>query len=147
MALVMSAALLAYALALSRLPQTFGAMLTALTDSRLLYLLLVALVLLVVGCFMEAISAMLILIPILVPVAIALGLDPTQFGLVMVLTLMIGTIPPPLGIVLFVTARVADLPFEAVCKATMPFLTPLLAVLLAIVLWPPLTTWLPSLMR
>ena len=143
MALVMSAALLAYALALSRLPQTFGAMLTALTDSRLLYLLLVALVLLVVGCFMEAISAMLIL----VPVAIALGLDPTQFGLVMVLTLMIGTIPPPLGIVLFVTARVADLPFEAVCKATMPFLTPLLAVLLAIVLWPPLTTWLPSLMR
>lgn len=147
MALVMSAALLAYVLALSRLPQVFGAMLTALTDSRLLYLLLVACVLLIVGCFMEAISAMLILIPILVPVAMALGIDPIQFGLVMVLTLMIGTITPPVGIVLFVTARVADLSFEAVCKATLPFLIPLIAVLLAIILWPPLTTWLPSLMQ
>jgi len=147
MALVMSAALLAYALALSRLPQVFGALLTSLTDSRLLYLLLVAAVLLVVGCFMEAISAMLILIPILVPVGMALGIDPIQFGLVMVLTLMIGTITPPVGIVLFVTARVADLPFETVCKATLPFLIPLLAVLLAIILWPPLTTWLPSLMQ
>ena len=60
---------------------------------------------------------------------------------------MIGTITPPVGIVLFVTARVADLPFETVCKATLPFLIPLLAVLLAIILWPPLTTWLPSLMQ
>lgn len=51
------------------------------------------------------------------------------------------------GIVLFVTARVADLPFEAVTKATMPFLIPLLAVLLAIISWPPFTTWLPSMMR
>jgi len=147
MALVMSAALLAYALSLSRLPQVFGAVLTSWTDSQLAYLVLVALLLLIVGCFMEAISAMLILIPILVPPAVALGIDPVQFGLVVVLTLMIGTITPPVGIVLFVTARVAKLPFEAVCRATMPFVVPLLVVLAAIIVWPPLTTWLPGLMK
>ncbi|MEO8391066.1 MAG: TRAP transporter large permease [Polaromonas sp.] len=147
MALVMAASLLAYALSLSRLPQAFGAMLITWTDSGLVYMLMVAVLLLIVGCFMEAISAMLILIPILVPPAIALGIDPIQFGLVVVLTLMIGTITPPVGIVLFVTARVADLPFERVCRATMPFLIPLVAVLLAIIVWPSLTTALPALMK
>ena len=96
-----------------------------------MYLILVNVILLIVGCFMEAIAAMLILIPILVPPALALGIDPIQFGVVVVLNLMIGTITPPVGIVLFVTARVANLPFAAVVRAT-PFLWPLLAVLVAI---------------
>ena len=61
--------------------------------------------LLVVGCFMEALAAMLVLIPILVPPAIALGIDPVQFGLIFVLNLMIGTITPPVGVVLYVTAQ------------------------------------------
>ena len=90
---------------------------------------------------------MLILIPILVPPAMALGIDPVQFGVVVVLNLMIGTITPPVGIVLFVTARVAKLPFEAVCRATLPFLWPLIAVLLAITLIPSLTTALPNALR
>jgi tripartite ATP-independent transporter DctM subunit len=147
MALVMSAALLAYALSISRMPQEFGAWLTATIDSKLVYLLLVNLILLVVGCFMEAIAAMLILIPILVPPAMALGIDPIQFGVIVVLNLMIGTITPPVGIVLFVTARVAELPFEKVCRATLPFLWPLLAVLAAITLVPALTTALPAALR
>ena len=147
MALVMSAALLGYALSLSRLPQLAGAWLTGNISSPLVYLLMVNVILLVVGCFMEAIAAMLILIPILVPPAIALGIDPVQFGVVVVLNLMIGTITPPVGIVLFVTARVARLPFEVVTRATLPFLWPLLAVLVAITLLPPLTTWLPGVMK
>lgn len=147
MALVMSAALLGYALSMSRLPQEFGTWLTGTLSSKLVYLLMVNVILLVVGCFMEAISAMLILIPILVPPALALGIDPTQFGVVVVLNLMIGTITPPVGIVLFITARVADLPFDKVCKATLPFLWPLVAVLVAITLVPALTTWLPALFR
>jgi tripartite ATP-independent transporter DctM subunit len=147
MALVMSAALLAYALSISRLPQEFGAWLTATIDSKIAYLLLVNVILLVVGCFMEAIAAILILVPILVPPAMALGIDPVQFGLVVVLNLMIGTITPPVGIVLFVTARVAGISFERVCRATLPFLWPLLAVLLAITLWPALTTALPAALR
>lgn len=147
MALVMSAALLAYALSISRLPQEFGAWLTATIDSKIVYLLLVNVILLIVGCFMEAIAAMLILVPILVPPAMALGIDPVQFGVIVVLNLMIGTITPPVGIVLFVTARVADLPFERVCRATLPFLGPLVAVLLAITFWPALTTALPAALR
>jgi tripartite ATP-independent transporter DctM subunit len=142
MALVMSAALLGYALSISRLPQSLGAWLTSTVTSPIANLLLVNLVLLVVGCFMEAIAAMLILIPILVPPAMALGIDAIQFGVVVVLNLMIGTITPPVGIVLFVTARVANLSFDAVCRATLPFLWPLLA---AITFVPVLTTGFPQL--
>jgi tripartite ATP-independent transporter DctM subunit len=147
MALVMSAALLGYALSMSRLPQEFGAWLTGTLSSKIAYLVMVNVILLIVGCFMEAISAMLILIPILVPPAMALGIDPTQFGVVVVLNLMVGTITPPVGIVLFITARVANLPFDRVCKATWPFLWPLVAVLLAITFVPALTTTLPDFFR
>jgi tripartite ATP-independent transporter DctM subunit len=146
LALVMTAALMAYCLSLSRLPQTIGATLTGLTTNPLVYLFIVNAILLVVGCFMEALAAMLILIPILVPVAMKLGIDPIQFGLVFVLNLMIGTITPPVGVVLYVTSRVAGISFERVTVATLPFLVPLVAVLAAITLWPPLTTWLPRLL-
>jgi len=146
LALVMTASLMAYCLSLSRLPQSAGAWLTALTDQPLVYLLIVNAILLVVGCFMEALAAMLILVPILVPVALKLGIDPIQFGLVFVLNLMIGTITPPVGVVLYVTSKVAGISFERVTIATLPFLVPLLVVLAAITLWPPLTTWLPRLL-
>ena len=96
MALVMSAALLAYALSLS-VCRKLRRLATQTVTSPIMYLLLVNVIPLVVGCFMEAIAAMLILIPILVPPAIALGIDPIQFGVVVVLNLMIGTITPPVG--------------------------------------------------
>jgi TRAP-type C4-dicarboxylate transport system permease large subunit len=81
-----------------------------------------------------------------VPPAIALGIDPLQFGLVFVLNLMIGTITPPVGVVLYVTAKVADVPFERLARAVVPYLVPLIAVLAMITLWPPLTTFLPKLL-
>ncbi len=146
MALVMTASLLGYCISVSRLPQEFGAVLTGLTTSPLVYLLIVNLLLLVVGCFMEALAAMLVLIPILVPTAIALGIDPVQFGLVFVLNLMIGTITPPVGVVLYVTAKVADVSFERISRAVVPYLIPLLAVLALITVWPAVTTWLPHLL-
>ena len=146
MALVMTASLLGYCISVSRLPQEFGSTLTALTTNPLLYLLICNVLLLVVGCFMEALAAMLVLIPILLPPALALGIDPVQFGLVFVLNLMIGTITPPVGVVLYVTAKVAGVSFEAIVKSTLPFLVPLLVVLAMITLWPPLTTWLPRLL-
>ncbi len=144
LALVMTAGLMAYCLAVSQVPQIAGAYLSGLTDNPLVYLLIVNIVLLVIGCFMEAIAAMLILIPILVPTAMKLGIDPVQFGLIFVLNLMIGTITPPVGVVLYVTAKVAGISFERVTRATLPFLVPLLVVLAAITVWPPLTTWLPK---
>ena len=103
LALVMTAAALGWCLSISRIPQTVAPLLVESISSPLMFLLLVNVLLLFVGCFMEALAAMLILIPILVPAAVQLGIDPVQFGLMFVLNLMIGTITPPVGVVLFVT--------------------------------------------
>jgi hypothetical protein len=94
----------------------------------------------------EALAAMLILIPILTPAASQFGIDPIQFGVMVVLNLIIGTVTPPVGVVLFVVTRIAEIPFETMARAILPWLIPLLAVLAAITLWPPLTTFLPRLM-
>src|SRR6266550_4563475 len=97
------------------------------------------------GWCMEALAAMLILIPILVPAAISFGIDPVQFGLIMIFNLILGTIHPPIGVVLFVMARIAEVSFEQISRAILPWLVPLLIVLVAITVWPPLTLWLPTL--
>ncbi len=144
LALVMAAAALGWCLSISRIPQTVGPMIIELAGNPLVFLLIVNALLLFVGLFMEALAAMLILIPILVPAAAQFGIDPIQFGLVFVLNLMIGTITPPVGVVLFVTAKIAGISFEAMSRAIVPWLLPLLAVLFAITFWPPLTTWLPN---
>jgi len=144
LAIVMAAVLFGWALSVSRFPQAVGVALTGLSTDPLVILLIMNVLLLVVGAFMEAIAAILILTPILMPAAMQVGIDPVQFGVIFVLNLMIGTLTPPVGIVLFVVAKVAELPFERVTRATMPFLVPLVAVLAAITLYPPLTTWLPG---
>jgi TRAP-type C4-dicarboxylate transport system permease large subunit len=89
---------------------------------------------------------MLILIPILTPVAAKLGIDPIQFGLIFVLNLMIGTITPPVGVVLYVTAKVAQVPFDRMARAVLPYLVPLFAVLALCTFWPAVTTSLPRLL-
>jgi TRAP-type C4-dicarboxylate transport system permease large subunit len=94
---------------------------------------------------MEALAAMLILIPILTPVAAHLGISPIQFGLIFVLNLMLGTITPPVGVVLFITAKTAGISFERMSRAIVPWFIPLLAVLIAVSVAPPLTTFLPDL--
>ena len=144
LALVMSAAALAWCLSISRIPQTLTPLIIDAIDQPLLFLLVVNVLLLVVGCFMEALAAMLILIPILTPIAAQLGIDPVQFDVIFLLNLMIGTITPPVGIVLFITSKIADISFEAMSRAIVPWLIPLLLVLVALSLWPPLTTWLPG---
>lgn len=145
LALVMTAAAMAWCLSLSRIPQTLGPQIVELVGNPLIFLLAVNVGLLVVGLFMEALAAMLILIPILTPAAAQFGIDPVQFGLIFVLNLMIGTITPPVGVVLFVTSRIAGISFEAMSRAILPWLVPLLAVLLLATYWPPLTLWLPNL--
>jgi tripartite ATP-independent transporter DctM subunit len=118
---------------------------TQLTTDPMIFLLLVNVFLLVVGCFMETVVAILIVTPMLMPVVLKLGIDPLHFGLVLVLNLMIGLLTPPFGVVLFVMAGISDVPFERVVRATLPFLIPLLAVLALITFFPPLVTWLPKL--
>jgi tripartite ATP-independent transporter DctM subunit len=146
LALVMTAVMFGWNLSVADIPQSLGRLLLNISTNPLVVLLVINLFLLFVGCFMEAIAAMMILIPILLPVSVKLGIDPIQFGVLIVLNLMIGTITPPVGIVLFVTANVAKISFERVMRATLPFLIPLMIVLLLITLVPEITTWLPGLM-
>ena len=144
MVLVMAASALGWCMSISRLPQTLAPMIVATISNPIMFLLMANVLMLVVGCFMEALAAMLILIPILVPAAIGYGIDPVQFGVIMVLNLILGTIHPPIGVVLFVVTRIAGVSFETMSRAILPWLIPLLVVLLAISIWPPLTLWLPG---
>lgn len=144
LALVMTAAALAWCLSIARVPQTLTPLIVEHIGNPLMFLLAVNVLLLLVGCFMEALAAMLILIPILTPVAMQLGINPVQFGVIFVLNLMIGTITPPVGVVLFITSRIAGISFEAMSRAIVPWLLPLFGVLIALSLFPALTTALPE---
>lgn len=114
------------------------------TKEAWVFLLLANLLMLFVGCFLEPTAAITILVPILVPIATQLGVDPIHFGLVMVLNLMIGLLHPPMGMVLFVLARVAKLSVERTTMAILPWLFPLLGSLIVITYFPKLVLWLPK---
>ncbi len=113
------------------------------TQNPWVFLLLANLLMLFVGCFLEPTAAITILVPILVPICQKLGIDLVHFGLVMVLNLMIGLLHPPMGMVLFVLARVAKLSVERTTMAILPWLFPLLGSLVVITYCPNLVLWLP----
>ena len=104
------------------------------------------LLILFVGCFIDTIAAITILVPILLPIVLKLGIDPIHFGLIMTLNLMIGLLHPPLGMVLFVLARVAKLSVERTTMAILPWLVPLFLALAAVTYIPELTLFLPKYM-
>ena len=114
------------------------------TQEAWVFLLLANLLMLFVGCFLEPTAAITILVPILLPITQQLGIDPVHFGLVMVLNLMIGLLHPPMGMVLFVLARVAKLSVERTTMAILPWLVPLLASLGIITYFPKAVLWLPK---
>lgn len=145
LALVMTAMAFGYSLTIAQIPQMAGNSLLALTSNPYIILFLINIFLLFIGLFMESTAAMLILIPIFMPVINQMGIDPVQFGIIMVLNLMIGTITPPVGVVLSVTGNVANVSFDRVAKATTPFLIPLIIVLLLVTYVPYITLFLPSL--
>ena len=116
----------------------------AFTKEPWMFLLLANLLMLFVGCFLEPTAAITILVPILVPICQKLGIDLVHFGLVMVLNLMIGLLHPPMGMVLFVLARVAKLSVERTTMAILPWLVPLLGSLAIITYFPALVLWLPK---
>ena len=118
----------------------------AVTKEPWLFLLMANLLMLFVGCFLEPTAAITILVPILLPIAHKLGVDPVHFGLVMVLNLMIGLLHPPMGMVLFVLARVAKLSVERTTMAILPWLVPLLASLVILTYVPAISLWLPKTM-
>ena len=113
------------------------------TKEPWVFLLLANALMLFVGCFLEPTAAITILVPILLPIARQLGVDPVHFGLVMVLNLMIGLLHPPMGMVLFVLARVAKLSVERTTMAILPWLVPLLLSLILLTYIPAIGLWLP----
>ncbi len=118
----------------------------AFTTEAWVFLLLANLLMLFVGCFLEPTAAITILVPLLLPIATQLGVDPVHFGLVMVLNLMIGLLHPPMGMVLFVLARVAKLSVERTTMAILPWLFPLLFSLIVLTYVPQIVLWLPRTM-
>ena len=145
MFIVVSATLFAWILAREQVPQAVAHYILSLSHNYYLILFFINLVLLIVGMFMETIASINILVPVLIPVIAELGIDPVQFGVIMILNLMIGLLTPPFGTVLFVLSGVAKVSVEKVAKDTAIFLIPLLGVLLLIVLFPQLTLFLPNL--
>ncbi|KAF1070707.1 TRAP transporter large permease [Variovorax sp.] len=117
------------------------------TKDAWVFLLLANLLMLFVGCFLETTAAITILVPILLPISNQLGIDPVHFGVVMVLNLMIGVLHPPMWMVLFVLARIANLSIERTTMAILPRLVPLLLSLGIITYWPATVLWLPKIMQ
>jgi tripartite ATP-independent transporter DctM subunit len=143
-ALVMAAAALGWCMSISQVPQTVAPILVAEIHSPRLYLLMCDLLLLGIGCFVETLAGMLILIPILLPVAVAFGVSPVQFGILMIFNLVLGAIHPPIGVVLFVASRIAEVSYERLARAVLPWLIPLLVVLLMVTLIPEVTMFMPT---
>lgn len=131
-------------LTLGRIPTTVATFLTTMTDSKILILLLINVLLLIVGCFMETLCAIMILAPILFPVVTALGVDVTHFGIIMVVNLAIGFITPPLGVNLFVASRVGETTLDTVIKGIIPFLVLMIVILLFITYVPAISMLLPN---
>jgi len=145
MALFAVAGIFSYLIAVEGLSQKLVALITSYSLSKYVYLLFINILFLLLGMIMDAIPIMLIFGPSLLAIAIALGINPTHFGIVMVVNLMIGLLTPPVGGLLYIETKISHQPFEKVSKAVLPFLAGLIAVLILITYVPALVTFLPNL--
>ncbi len=144
---IAAAAFYGWVLARSGLTYQFAEWITNVTESPIVFLLIMNVFFLIIGCFLEAIAAIMIFGPILYGPAMSIGVDPIQFGVIMVLNLMIGLLTPPFGIVLFIVQDMAKISFQRMVKAVLPFFIPLLSVLLLMTFFPQIVTWLPSVLN
>lgn len=134
-------------LTITNIPVQIAESILALTQNRILVLLLINVLLLIVGTFMETNAAIIILVPILLPIVKGLGVNPVHFGMIMILNLAIGFVTPPLGCNLFMTCQIADIKFDTLAKAIVPWICVMIIVLLLITYIPDLSLWLPRLMQ
>lgn len=142
--IVSAAALFAWVLTIDRVPVLVSQFLLGVSDSPVVLLLIINVLLLVAGMVLESIAAILIIAPIVTPAMSAVGVDPIQLGIVFVLNLMIGLLTPPVGMSLYMVSIIADIPLIRVIRGVLPFLIPLLVSLLLVTLVPVLSTWLPN---
>ncbi len=142
--IVTAASIFAWLLTVSQAAQLFSDFMFALTDNWWTFLILVNVLLLIIGAFLDTIAAISILVPILLPIAARYGIDPVHLGLIITLNLMIGLLTPPVGMVLFVLSRISKLSVERTTMAILPWMIPLFVALLLITFIPALTLWLPT---
>ena len=146
MIIISAAALFSFLIARSGLPNEIAAWFQSAFESRIAFLLVVNLMLLVVGMFIETSAAILVLAPILTPIAIAYGVDPVHFGLIVVVNLALGMITPPLGVNLFAACAVAQIPVERIIPQLLWFVLTVFAALMVITYVPAITLWPVELM-
>ena len=147
MIILAASALLGWILAREQVPQAIASAIFSFTDNKVVFLLLVNVILLLLGMIIEPTSALVISVPILLPVAVEFGVDPVHFGVIAVLNLMIGLLTPPVGGVCYVLSSVTGISVTEVFRGVIPFLIPLLAVLLLITFVPAVVLWLPGVMN
>jgi len=146
MLIVSAASLFGWVIAREQGPQMLADALLRITDHPYVFLLLVNLALLLIGMLLEPVAALLITVPVLLPVAVEFGIDPLHLGVVMILNLVIGLLSPPVGLVLYVLSSVTDVSVQRVMRGVLPFLVPLMITLLIVTFAPAVSLWLPRLL-
>ncbi|SLM91266.1 TRAP transporter large permease [Brevibacterium yomogidense] len=144
MIIVASASLLGYILARERVPQIMTEAMFSISDSPTVFLFLVVLLCLVLGTVIDATALLVLIVPILVPIANTYGVDPITLGVITIIALMIGLLTPPVGTVLFVTASVSRSRIGDVFRGTLPFTIPFLIVVALAIAFPEMITWMPE---
>ena len=144
--LIAGALVFNYVITVENIPRALSALLKAYELSPLSFLLVVNLILLALGCFLEGTTILLVIIPVLLPTAQALGIDPVHFGVLAVVNIMIGLVTPPYGLLLFMMAKIADVHLHDIVREVMPFLAVIIAALALITLVPEIVLYLPRLM-
>jgi tripartite ATP-independent transporter DctM subunit len=144
--LIAAAIVFNYVVTVENIPRGLSRLLQGFDFSPLVFLLIVNLLLLVLGCFLEGTTILLIVVPVLLPTARALGIDPVHFGVVAVVNIMLGLITPPYGLLLFLMVKIAEVPLRDLVREVMPFLAVMVGALALITLVPGLVLYLPRLM-
>jgi C4-dicarboxylate transporter, DctM subunit len=144
--LIAGALVFNYVITVENIPKALAATLKAWELAPLAFLLFANVLLLLLGCFLEGTTILLIIIPVLMPTAHALGIDPVHFGVVAVVNIMIGLVTPPYGLLLFMMMKIADIPLKDLVREVMPFLGVMIGALALITLVPDLVLFLPRLL-
>ena len=147
MIIVAAASLYGWLISVEQIPQAIKQALLSVTDSQIVLMLIINLILLVMGMFMELIAVLTIAVPVFLPVMTAVGVDPVYFGVVAVLNLMIGLLTPPFGINIFILQKISGVTFGAIVRDLFPFIIVLLGTLALMVLFPDLVMFLPRVLK
>ncbi|SFC57689.1 TRAP transporter, DctM subunit [Bosea sp. CRIB-10] len=144
--LIAGALVFNYVVTIENIPDSLRVLLAGWNLSPLGFLILVNLLLLILGCLLEGTAILLIVVPVLIPTAKALGIDMVHFGVVVIVNIMLGLITPPYGLLLFIMTNIAEVPLRQIVRECMPFLGAMLVALALITFFPSLVLWLPRLM-